>query len=486
MASTPSPNPLATDAPAVAPPAAGSFVEGLYARATAPIDAAGPAFFRVLIGLLGLISCLRFLYYGWVDEFFVRPRYFFKFWGFEWVEPLSASGMRAVFVALAVVSGCVAAGFLYRLAIVLFFLGFTYVQLLDVTNYLNHYYLISLLALLMSFMPLGRVLSVDAWLFPSRRSETLPAWCSWGLRFQVGVVYFFAGLAKLQSDWLLHAQPLNIWLSSRSGAPIVGPFFEERWLAYAMSWAGFLFDTTIPLWLSLRKTRPWAFAVVILFHAVTSQLFPIGMFPFIMVVAATSFFSPDWPRRVLRLRPLSMPAPPARAPGALSRVAMAAAATYALLQVTLPFRTHLYGGNVLWHEQGMRFSWRVMVREKNGSVTYRVEDPQTGKTWEVSPRRYLDDRQAREFSTQPDMIAQLGRHVARDWSARLGRPVVVKVDALASLNGRPAARLIDPEVDLASVDTGIAPARWILPSPSEPPIHLRPTSWAISLSESRR
>ena len=47
---------------------------------------------------------------------------------------------------------------------------------------------------------------------------------------------------------------------------------------------------------------------------------------------------------------------------------------------------HLYSGNVSWHEQGMRFSWRVMAREKNGSVTFVVRDPVNGREWLVHPR----------------------------------------------------------------------------------------------------
>ena len=46
-------------------------------------------------------------------------------------------------------------------------------------------------------------------------------------------------------------------------------------------------------------------------------------------------------------------------------------------------------------------------------------------------------------------------------------PVQVRADAWASLNGRRARRLIDPDVDLAAVDDGLAPAAWILPAPVE-------------------
>ncbi len=457
-------------------------LERLARLLLSPKDATALAAFRFCFGLLGCVSAIRFLVYGWVDELFVKPRVFLPYWGFDGLAPMSAGGMHALFVGLAVVSACVALGLFYRVAIVLFLVGFTYIQLIDVTNYLNHYYLVSLLALLLSFMPLHRAHSVDAWLFPKIKSATLPAWCTYLLRFQVGAVYFFAGLAKVNSDWLLHAQPLNIWLSSRTYLPVIGPLLGERWVAFAMSWAGCLFDLTVVAFLLMPRTRVAAYAVVLFFHAVTKLLFPIGMFPAIMVVAALVFFSPSWPQNLLRFFRHHRPAPDAPAPVASPRPALfgariAIVACYCAFQLLWPLRTHLYGGNVLWHEQGIRFSWRVMLREKNGSVTYLVTNPATGRTQEVPPRKYLNSRQERDFSTQPDLILKLAHQIAQDVEAREGIRPIVRVHAPVSLNGRPAELLVDPTVDLASISDGLAKAAWIKPSPATPPIHLESLAW---------
>ena len=447
-----------------------------------PTDIAGLAAFRVVFGLLGLVSMIRILAFGWVQEFFVKPSFFFKYWGFGWVEALPATGMYALLLGLALLSVMIAAGLFYRASVVLFFLGFTYLQLIDVTNYLNHYYLVSLLAFLMIFLPLHRAWSLDAWLRPRIRTAYFSAWQTYILRFQIGVVYFFAGLAKLSSDWLLHAQPLNIWLAARTGVPILGPLFGQRWVAYAMSWAGFLFDTTVVAFLLTRRARPYAFVVLALFHAMTSLLFPIGMFPVIMTTSALIFFSPSWPRRVLRALGVGvaagevsapLPSSPSSPAPRWAPVAVMGVVVYCALQALLPFRHLLYGTGVAWHEQGMRFAWKVMVREKNGSITYHVEDKATGRVREVSPRKYLTDRQEREFSGQPDLILQLGHRIARDFAAK-GVDVRVRVEAAVSLNGRPALPMIDPSVDLAQIPEGISPARWILPPPGTPPIHLSP------------
>jgi vitamin K-dependent gamma-carboxylase len=458
-------------------------VEKLAGILLRPTDAAALAAFRFCFGLLGFVSAIRFMAYGWVDQLFTEPRFFLQYWGFDWIVPLSSRGMHALFGALAVASVCIAIGLFYRAAIAFYLVAFTYVQLIDVTNYLNHYYLVSLLAFLMCFMPLHRAYSVDALLFPKQKSLALPAWCTYLLRFQVGMVYFFAGLAKVNSDWLLHAQPLNLWLSSRTYLPVVGSLLGERWVAYAMSWAGCLFDLSVVFFLLVPRTRLVAYAVVIAFHVATKALFPIGMFPAIMVVSALVFFSPSWPRKLLAIVGRKVPAPEVPAASAAqrfsggARVFAALAIGYCAFQAVWPLRTHLYGGNVLWHEQGMRFSWRVMLREKNGSVTYMVTDPRTGRTREVNPRQYLNTRQQRDYSTQPDLILHVAHWIARDFEAREGVRPVVRVHALVSLNGRPNQMLIDPNVDLARIEDGLAKASWIMPEPVDPPIHLEAVAW---------
>jgi vitamin K-dependent gamma-carboxylase len=450
---------------------------GLAARLSAPSSTAGLVVFRILLGAIVSIGAVRFLLYGWVDRLFVEPSFFLSYWGFSWVRPMPSAWMHALFVAMAVLGLAYAAGVCFRAVAVLLATLVAYVELIDVTNWLNHYYLLGVLLVLTSFMPLGRSFSVGTWRKPETKLDAFPVWCTLLLRFQVGVVYVHAGLAKLTTDWLLHAQPMNIWLSARTDMPLVGGLFGERATAYAFSWGGFLFDTTIVFFLMYRRTRPFAYAAVVAFHATVGLLFPIGMFPIIMIVAAQAFFAPDWPTRFLATirRTKRTPFVPLACPK-LTRGSLVFVSTFCLFQAAWPLRAHLYGGSVAWHEQGMRFSWRVMVREKNGIVTYIVESRDGTRTWYVQPRQYLNGRQERELASQPDLIVQLARRIARDFRDRGFGDVAVRADAYVSLNGRPAARMIDPSVDLSLVDDGLAKASWILPAPSGAPIHLDSTS----------
>lgn len=441
-----------------------------------PVDSAGLAAFRVLFGLLLLASVVRTVASGWVELFFLERQFFFKFLGFEWVQPLPEAGMYSLFGLLGLLAVFITLGLFYRLSITLFFLGFTYVELIDVTNYLNHYYLVSLLCLLGIFLPLHRMWSLDALRKPSIRGDTVPALAVYVLRVQVGLVYVFAGLAKLSEDWLLHAQPLAGWLAARTDLPVLGSLFHEPATALVMSWAGFLFDSTIVVWLLWSRTRPVAYLAALAFHFVTGALFEIGMFPFIMATAALVFFSPSWPRRwvsgraagsIRRAAESAVSAPPSLRPAWIG-----VAAAYCLVQLVVPLRHYAYEGNVLWNEQGMRWSWKVKVRSKRGSVTYRVTLSESGRVLLVSPRRYLTPYQAQEMSGQPDLILQLAHHIADDFERRGHGNVQVRADAIASLNGRPAAPLIDPKVDLTQVRDGLGQANWILPEPDTKPWRL--------------
>ena len=118
------------------------------------------------------------------------------------------------------------------------------------------------------------------------------------------------------------------------------------------------------------RTRPLAYAAVVVFHAVTALLFPIGIFPWLMIVATPLFFEPGWPRRLWRGEaPQTVEQ---RTP--LPLAALALLGVWFAVQLALPLRQRLHPGNACWHEQGYRFAWNVMVMEKTGMLELRVLD----------------------------------------------------------------------------------------------------------------
>lgn len=449
-------------------------MERWSARALRPVDAASLVVARATFGALLFVATVRFWHAGWIAEHFLGPTRFFTYWGFGWVRPLPGLGMYVVYAAMALAALALALGAATRAAAIVFTLLFSYAHLCDATHYLNHYVLVSLLGALFAVLPVGRWGSVDAWVARRRgRSPAAlvaPAWWVWLVRFQIGVVYFFGGVGKLNGDWLLRAEPLRTWLARATDVPLLGPLGAGPSLAFGMSWAGVVFDLSVPFLLLHRRTRLLAYLAACGFHLVTGRLFQLGLFPWLMVALVPIFFSPSWPRDLARrLRgPAALGAAPrsASAPfaawSASTPFALALAGAFVLAQVLVPLRGLVYPGNGLWTEQGFRFAWKVMLVEKNGDVVARVTDRSTGRVSIVRPSELFDPYQTRMMATQPDLLLQFA-HAVRDLERARGRDVEVRLDAFVALNGRRSQRFVDPDVDLAREEEGWAPKGWIVP-----------------------
>ncbi|MCH7769157.1 MAG: HTTM domain-containing protein [Nitrospinae bacterium] len=207
----------------------------MSARLFEPVDAASLVFFRVTSGLIMLWHVSG--YWPHVEELYLSPLIHFKYYGFGWAQVLPGDGMYYLIFLLGFLASLVTLGLFYQIATILFFFGITYVFLMTQAIYLNHVYLICLLSFLLIFIPCHRSFSLDAIIFPKARSKFAPAWCVWLLRAQIGLVYFYGGIAKLNSDWL-HGEPMRTWLAGRTGYPVLGHFFKEEWFVYRLALVG--------------------------------------------------------------------------------------------------------------------------------------------------------------------------------------------------------------------------------------------------------
>ncbi|MBY0424308.1 MAG: HTTM domain-containing protein, partial [Cytophagales bacterium] len=355
----------------------------------------------------------------------------------------------------------------YRISIITLFISFTYIELMDKSTYLNHYYFISVISFMMIFLPAHAYFSLDTILGRQKVSSTVPQWSIDCIKFMVCIVYFYAGLAKVNSDWLLEALPLKIWLPAKNDMPIIGPWLNFTWVHYAFSWFGCVYDLSIPFLLWNRKTRPWAYIAVIVFHVATAILFPIGVFPFVMIVTALIFFSPGFHQNIIEYlsRKLRIPDKfihPNPSITATNRWIPITIVLFLGIQLIVPFRYFMYPNELFWTEQGYRFSWRVMLMEKAGYVQFTVKDDR-GNRVIVNNNEFLSPLQEKMMSTQPDMILQFA-HILKDYYATHGfHSPQVYADTYVALNGRMGKPLIDPAVDLAKEKDSFKNKTWILP-----------------------
>ena len=422
--------------------------------------------FRIFFGILMFFLVLRFFLYDWIDSYFIKPQFFFSTFGLSFIQPLPGAGMYVVFGFLFVLSIGIAVGFFYRFCIISFFFLFTYFNLIDKTTYLNHYYLVSLLSFLLIFLPAHGFFALDVW-----RTKTfqlkVESWKIFILKLQLGFVYFFGGIAKWKSDWLLQAQPLKIWLFALSDMPFIGEFLSYNFTAYLFSYIGLFFDGTVFFFLYAQKTRLVAYFFVIVFHVLTWILFPIGMFPWLMIALTSIFFSPLFPLRIRRFlkkffhlffpihkKQLSVTDSKKIFPG-LSKTFLLEKWLFVLFfsfQLFLIFRHHLIENDVSWSEEGFRYSWHIMIIHKTATLQFFVYNYETNKKIPIEHKQYLTHRQNYMMSSQPDMILQFAHYLKKIKSKEMkNKNIGIMVDSFVSLNGHPSQLMIQPDVDLSKI-----------------------------------
>ena len=482
------------------------FMSRLQHRLSTPISNASLLFFRVVFGVLMLFHVWHEFSSGNIEHVWVMPQIHFTYTGFGWLPHLPGVGYYVLFGILFVCGLLITVGLYFRTAAAVYFVVWSYVFLSAAAAYQNHFYLICLISALLMFMPASHSFSLDVYFGRVNRSRTAPIWSILMLRLQFAILYFFGGLAKINSDWMA-GHPVDLWLSRRTDYFLIGPYTSEPWLTDFISWGGLTLDLIAAPLLFWKRTRLAAFLVTAAFHVTNNWLFDIGIFPWFMIFGTLVFFDPDWPLqlakkfRTSRLgfvlgmgehkpatktpglihAPIQGPAKPQISqlvqvqpginelgkeviPQTISSFGVAIIGLYIVLQVFLPLRHHEYPGNTSWSEEGHFFAWRMMLQDKR-VVSQQIEivSDHSSEPKRVVLRDYFEMWQAENMLQSPDLIRQFANHLKEEEQRRGARNVQVKVDVLISLNGREPQQLIDPTTDLASKDRTIAPADWIVP-----------------------
>jgi hypothetical protein len=436
-----------------------------------PISSTSLAFFRWVFGIMMLISTLRFWMKGWIPTHFTQTKLQFKYFGFEWVEVLPLPMLYALHALLIVSSIAFMLGWHYRIASVLLFLSFTYLQLIDLTYYLNHYYFMSLVSLLMIFLPAAHSYALDVRSGRVAGMKEVPAWTIWSIKGLLGIVYVYAGLAKIQPEWLMEALPLRIWLPAHAEMPLIGGLFSWKYSPWLFSWAGMLFDCSVFFLLLWKRSRLFAYIAVLIFHGLTGLLFQIGIFPMAMILSTLIFFSAEFHERLLQnLCAFCLPekahfAVLNRSNWHLKGAGLALWSAFFAFQLLFPLRYLLYPGDHFWTEEGYRFGWRVMLVEKSGNADFFIR--QHGKESEqlVQNSAFLSRHQEKQMAFQPDMILQYAHWLQRHYEKKGLDIDQVRAEVYVTLNGRASRLLIDSSQNLLALEDNWQHKNWILPHP---------------------
>jgi len=450
----------------------------------APIDASFLAVFRIMFGSLLLFESVNYGIFLCLHCMYRQTSLLFKFHHFEWVKLWPGFGLELNFLVMAISAICIILGYRYRVAMVVYTLCFSYLFLLDQTLYLNHFYLAILFCGIMIFAPAHRYWSLDARRKPEIASSTVPAWSRVWLVVQLEIVLIYAGIAKLNWDWL-NLEPMRLWMNNRShdAHPLLQWLTQDTGIAAASYGvlALHLIGAPLLLW---KKTRLAVFLIYCFFHITNAFVFNIGIFPWMTIAATLVLFDPDWPKQFwqwLRSKNASLSAASHvdKSIADKNRLNTATAKIYntsmakvclvgficiwLIVQAVVPVRHFAIPGDVAWNEAGHRFSWRMKLRDKQGTAMfYVVKNGEPAIV--VDPKTHLTAKQAWKMACIPDLIWQYAQFLDKQYAQLRSDDVKVYVDTSCSLNTRAKAPLINRLVDLSAIPRTEDVQNWIMPN----------------------
>jgi len=387
-----------------------------------PIPGHSVALLRISMGALLLFESVNYGVFHCLDCVYRDTQYLFKYRYFDWVSLPPIGGVEILMVVMGIASIGVMLGWYYRVSVIVLTFIFAWYFLLDAALYLNHYYLTLLFLGILCCIPANRVWAIDA-----KRLSLSPVIGNWSrvwLIAQLEIVLIYAGIVKINPDWL-QLEPLRLWMTSLSAnsGPVMQMLTQDAGIALAAYGVIALHIIGAPL-LMFSRTRLPVFCLYLVFHSINATVFNIGIFPFMTAAATTLFFAPDWPVQLWsRLRgkyeksadamsnvtETSFELPNINIGGPLKIGIAALVGTWLVVQVILPTRPLWYAGPVAWNEAGHYLSWRMKLRDKRGTVEYVVTNKKTSAITVKSPFDYLTYRQSLKMACKPDLIWQFAQ-----------------------------------------------------------------------------
>jgi hypothetical protein len=414
--------------------------------------------FRVAFGCALFIWATGMLFSGEVYNQYIEPHFFFHYRYFQWLKPLPGPLMYIVFFLLSALAVMIAVGFYFRLSVFSFLSLLCYIILIDKSAYLSYYYFMLLLLVMLFFSPAFRMFSIDILRKPSIRADYVPHWCILAFKLQILAVFYFAGMAKLNSEWLFAGSPVSIWLDRLMiewGVDMgTRPFFV---ISIIISWTLILFDFLLPHFLMDYKTSGKAYVILVIVQLFGFVLFPVGYFPFLMIfssiiflreslinemISRVSYFLYDifqFKTEIFKMRG-----------GVMlnyrnKKLFPVLIAIFFSVQIILPVALFLKWGSKKWATSAFQFSWQLFINHKEGNLEawYYLNDGMTRQNLNLND--YLTEGQKKRMLTDPNLIIQFTEVLNKDYS---DKNLKLIARATISKNGGGPILLIDSEKSL--------------------------------------
>lgn len=432
------------------------------------IDGTSIALFRIGFGLFMLWEVGYLISIDFIEVFIVTPQAHFPYLYLEFLSPAPSWILYIILYGLLLCASLITIGRFYRIAIIGFFLGFSYLFLLDKAYYNNHLYLVCLVSFLLIFIPADNRLSLRSkkWghLQPTMLVHIIV------LRLQLALVYFFGGVAKLNYDWIFSKEPARSMLEQKASLnSLFADFLTSDLVVNFVVYGGVIFDVVIGFLLFVPRVRKWAIIAAFAFHLMNAFIFDdINIFPYFMILSLVLFLNTAEVEAYFdtKIAKTSVPSKIIEDNGKLSYPISILLVLFFSVQFLLPFRHFQYAGNTEWTGHGQRFAWRMKIQyRKIEKLDFKLKDYDKKVIYPTDFRSYgLNKDQINLISKDPYAAIQYARFLkdhARERKSIPNSEVVATI--LVSLNGRKPHQMFEPTLDLSALEYTTVEGNWVTP-----------------------
>ena len=392
---------------------------------------------------------------------FYEPDFHFTYLVFPFQIILDQFQAALLMSSIIVLGILVALGWQYRVTSILFFIAHSFFFLIEKAEYVNHFYLYVLITFILIIVPAEKAFSLDS-KRTGERKKSVDAWIYYLLIIHISIVYFYASVAKMHTDWY-EARALKVWLGYMTDNPVFGELFKKEAAPYIWAYFGLLFDLLVVPGMLWKRSRNITFVFVCLFHLTNVIVFGLATFPWFSIMMTFLYFGPSAPAKLPIFKKyfskeVSFPVDQSHKKLKFIHYFLG---VYVLAQLLLPFRHWLYPGSPNWTEEGHKFSWHMMLRTKLAITRFNVH--YNDHMISLDGTRHLSKHAKRVMGGNPEMILEYAHFLGEEYRKLGYDNVKVYATALVSLNGRQYHPMVDQKVDLLQERRGIHHYDWILP-----------------------
>lgn len=305
-------------------------------------------------------------------------------------------------------------------------------------------------------------------------TTTCPYWNILFLQLFVLFVYFYAGMAKTELDWLYGntmRQLLRAWIGPNAPLGLIQQMLDKQWPVLLLAHGGLILDLTcgVALMQNRYMSIKWLYFIATTgFHFTNHMIFTIESFPWVMIASNIIFFdisSVNIFIQYLRylLTPLlycSMIYQTIR--NIIKKYIFPIIALLFIsihILIPLPCAVHApFSDDQVWGSQCQYFSWRMMTRSvKMSTVNLKFENTIARRADVIDLKQMgFTSENINTMGSMEDFIyhtAAQGKlsatppHDSKDVFV----PPVVYGDIWLQINGPPVQRYVSSNTDLTSV-----------------------------------